>query len=1354
MSRHLENATIDQVHDRGDLDILRQGASLLVGDMKGLGKGLFGGGKKKKEEQELGFDEDSDDGKEEAGAGDDDYEEDYSGSDYEDDDDADGGVNRLMGDDEDFDEDEEDGDGGFFETAGAMLSGGALGAATALGLRRKTFVCDLHHIRLTNLVRRRRDVLIHFTLGSGLAESGDAVFAGGFDRDEPSADGGDETDDGGRAAAAASGDAGASDAASASGGTGKRRSMLRRRSSKGGSGGGGGGGGGAAGSTSKPVLFKTDVASKPERGKAHPLRATFRGKWRGRYEDLPHRVLHMCLYEQTRFGNLVEIGQAAIPLLELATGSVQQEVTFVERDGRATVEVYRCNFHCHFQERFTFVLRFVDWRGSNLRATDDSNSSDPYLKFYIRGSAAKRYSNWYKRGGVIGRSTSTEVQYNTLFPHYSEAKRPIFYHGTRSDLENEVLRIEVWDWDVGKDDLIGFADVPLRGVLLSGRIATGLAMRAGGGPLLGRRKSKALGTEGAGEGGRLITAGELEGAIEVAAEPMHTQFGDVVKRLPKMTYLALNVRSCLDLIGKRVDGMSDPYVTAVWAGTSQQTRVIRATCSPTYDETLYFPTNLVRNTAAELEAKGDLVLYVLHKTQKGAAPEDIGFVRLPLARITDAPVTRVDDAGSLIKTRTYEATLRLQQQGVRQKDGGKGQIELRAYFTPDLSPDVRIQQKELEAHQLERSFEERELSWREDIPARMRATGRYLCKALDETNTMRFLPTYLAKCAPPRDVSDPMTIARMVNCITFQLDSHIGAGGKAARGGGEELWSSPNYFLDVKKGASEDHAILQCNLFLGLGMDAYLAIGRLPGGIQQHVWVVTREPNGDVKFWETTKGDFYTLPGRWTGLFLDGTFEAIPKGLLTAKGGDESGRSSADPAERAARAAAAAARRLSKAEAKYGSISDADTAFDKRKQRAALALAQDKAAREAERKALEQAAAQKREETLLYLAGEEHWTMDLEGNPFETPRDFDEKGGHRALMARFGEEGYHEGLDEHGYPVGGWLNPQGTHKLTRLQDAIQDVQTGVRIAGAMRAHSTAAQRKTASLKSGGRRPSGEKDGGSNVLPPAKKAGLESMLGADGSGAGSGGGGGGGGGGAAPKRKLGSAGKTLPELLLPPMKEQLPYETLEVLVNHENIWANVQGQSIPTCGFDLEDEDRWLPFIAKGVWEPPVPPRPFYSVGRIGPKLPPARLSALRLQLFHAIRTAYTEWRSTRSLRTRWAARLEPVLDQGLATLERAKCSSLETDARAVDKWRGELLASLPPDYHFCGRAFSFSITTPELIVDYLMTQYPYHENGHKEIAFALSVQCFAHYGAVASTWVYLGWLAPHARRKNKNKDED
>jgi len=453
----------------------------------------------------------------------------------------------------------------------------------------------------------------------------------------------------------------------------------------------------------------------------------------------------MTLVEQTRFGNLVEIGTSELTLLELASGSVQQEVTFAERDGRSTIDSYRLNFHIHFQENFTFVMRLVDWSGSKLRATDDTGSSDPFLKFAIRGSRKKRYRSWYKRGGLLGRSTSTDVQYNTLNPEHMRAKRALYYHGTRSDLENETLRIEVWDYDPdSRNDLIGFAEVPLRGVLVSGHISTGLAMHSG--------------PDRATSGGHLITAGALTGALEMVAQPAYTQFGDVVKRLPKMTYLALHVQSCVDLVSKKVDGMSDPYVSAVWAAVSQQTRVVRSTCAPQYDETLYFPTNLVCINATELEGKGDVVLYVLHHDK--TAPVDIGFCRIPLDRITSAPIKRIEDSGTNVKTRVYESRLLLQQPGIMRKDAHAGEIKVRLYFTPDLPSDVVLQERQHLAHELPESYQRREAEWRSGIPYRLLATGRYICSALDETNTRRFLPTYLSKCAPPRDMADPKTIAR------------------------------------------------------------------------------------------------------------------------------------------------------------------------------------------------------------------------------------------------------------------------------------------------------------------------------------------------------------------------------------------------------------------------------------------------------------------------------------------------------------------------------------------------------------------------------------------------------------------
>jgi centrosomal protein CEP76 len=56
-------------------------------------------------------------------------------------------------------------------------------------------------------------------------------------------------------------------------------------------------------------------------------------------------------------------------------------------------------------------------------------------------------------------------------------------------------------------------------------------------------------------------------------------------------------------------------------------------------------------------------------------------------------------------------------------------------------------------------------------------------------------------------------------------------------------------------GDSEDHAVLLCNLLLGFGLDAYVAIGTNSEG--SHAWVLTRRQAGGkakVDFWESLTG--------------------------------------------------------------------------------------------------------------------------------------------------------------------------------------------------------------------------------------------------------------------------------------------------------------------------------------------------------------------------------------------------------------------------------------------------------------------------------------------------------------------
>jgi centrosomal protein CEP76 len=76
--------------------------------------------------------------------------------------------------------------------------------------------------------------------------------------------------------------------------------------------------------------------------------------------------------------------------------------------------------------------------------------------------------------------------------------------------------------------------------------------------------------------------------------------------------------------------------------------------------------------------------------------------------------------------------------------------------------------------------------------------------------------------------------------------------------GGEkvEIWNSTHTFLSIGKGDTEDHSVLLCNLLLGFGLDAYVAVGASLNG--PHIWVLTRSKIETKKysciFWESLTG--------------------------------------------------------------------------------------------------------------------------------------------------------------------------------------------------------------------------------------------------------------------------------------------------------------------------------------------------------------------------------------------------------------------------------------------------------------------------------------------------------------------
>ena len=117
-------------------------------------------------------------------------------------------------------------------------------------------------------------------------------------------------------------------------------------------------------------------------------------------------------------------------LRKLANGSVQQcfDVTRAEK-GIGLVTVGTLRFNLFFEEVYDFKLDFIEWACRDIYPADEGGTSDPYIQFSIKSDWTKFFVG---KGGYIGRSCRSEVEFNTLFPKYPEMQggEPLYYNGT------------------------------------------------------------------------------------------------------------------------------------------------------------------------------------------------------------------------------------------------------------------------------------------------------------------------------------------------------------------------------------------------------------------------------------------------------------------------------------------------------------------------------------------------------------------------------------------------------------------------------------------------------------------------------------------------------------------------------------------------------------------------------------------------------------------------------------------------------------------------------------------------------------------------------------------------------------
>mmetsp|Transcript_70356 Transcript_70356/g.162655 ORF Transcript_70356/g.162655 Transcript_70356/m.162655 type:complete len:698 (+) Transcript_70356:3-2096(+) len=149
--------------------------------------------------------------------------------------------------------------------------------------------------------------------------------------------------------------------------------------------------------------------------------------------------------------------------------------------------------------------------------------------------------------------------------------------------------------------------------------------------------------------------------------------------------------------------------------------------------------------------------------------------------------------------------------------------------------------------------------------------------------TLEMLPlmAFLVKITTDDAYSRPTKLLHWLNCITFSNTPSQDRTGIIPSGG----WKDPQFMLFTKKGPVQDHALLLCSVLLGSGREAFVCKGTIwardrrhlraqdggAGGLAEeplklveHCWVMTREHDGWVTFWEPCTREMYHLPNRWT----------------------------------------------------------------------------------------------------------------------------------------------------------------------------------------------------------------------------------------------------------------------------------------------------------------------------------------------------------------------------------------------------------------------------------------------------------------------------------------------------------
>ncbi|EWC87175.1 hypothetical protein PFNF54_03951 [Plasmodium falciparum NF54] len=200
---------------------------------------------------------------------------------------------------------------------------------------------------------------------------------------------------------------------------------------------------------------------------------------------------------------------------------------------------------------------------------------------------------------------------------------------------------------------------------------------------------------------------------------------------------------------------------------------------------------------------------------------------------------------------------------------------------------------------------------------------------------------------------------------------------------------------------------------------------------------------------------------------------------------------------------------------------------------------------------------------------------------------------------------------------------------------------------------------------------------------------------------------------------------------------LPYKTIDLIFNHKNIYVNLQHSSPLNIWYDYWKFDFWFPFssIEYNL-------QPSFTIKSFTHKMEDMELDKIAKELRTNIEKNINIYRASRNLSTRWNRdeTLEIFLQVGLELLHQLNTSRKEDVLLAklkIEDWKKALYHKVPQSHRLLGFPYHFNTYKSKFISDKLISTLAILESRDRSLCLSLAVCLYSLPGNFISCYIYI-----------------